>query len=112
MVGTCGRLFRSLNLVERLMQTSRFQLGLMATMAVGLGFSLSSSQAIGYPAGAAVSLGTNPVVSVGGGLVGTDSATPLTAPSDSSLVITGVILSAYSNYQYCLANNILPIFHA
>jgi hypothetical protein len=32
------------------MVTSRFQLGLIATLAVGLGFSLSSSEAIGYPA--------------------------------------------------------------
>ena len=43
------------------MQTSRFQLGLIATLAVGLGFSLSSSDAVGYPAGPAVSLGTNPI---------------------------------------------------
>jgi hypothetical protein len=48
------------------MVTSRFQLGLIATLAVGLGFSLSSSEAIGYPAGAAVSLGTNPISSRGG----------------------------------------------
>ncbi len=37
------------------MVTSRFQLGLIAALAAGLGFSLSSSEAVGYPAGAAVS---------------------------------------------------------
>ena len=48
------------------MQTSRFQLGLIATLAVGLGFSLASSDAVGYPAGAAVSMGTNPLWAKGG----------------------------------------------
>ena len=47
------------------MQTSRFQLGLIATLAVGLGFSLSSSEAVGYPSGAAVSMGANPVPELG-----------------------------------------------
>ena len=68
------------------MQTSRFQLGLIATLAIGLGFSLSSSDAIGYPA-SAVSLGSNPVWSVGG----TPSSTePLTAPADQDMIITDV----------------------
>jgi hypothetical protein len=53
------------------MVTSRFQLGLIATLAVGLGFSLSSSEAIGYPAGPVVSLGANPIVSVGGTIIET-----------------------------------------
>ena len=48
------------------MQTSRFQLGLIATLAIGLGFSLASSEAVGYPAGAAVSMGANPISSRGG----------------------------------------------
>ncbi len=87
------------------MQTSRFQLGFMATLALGLGFSLASSQAIGYPAGATVSMGSNPVVSAGGQLDGTDSASPLTAPSDYSLIITSVILSAYDSSNGCMANS-------
>lgn len=71
------------------MQTSRFQLGLIATLSVGLGFSLSSSEAIGYPA-AAVSMGSNPVWSVGG----TPSATEtLTAPADQDMIITDVHMS-------------------
>ena len=48
------------------MHTSRFPLPLMAVMAIALGFSLSSSQAIGHPSGIAVSLGQNPVWSTGG----------------------------------------------
>ena len=87
------------------MVTSRFQLGLIATLAVGLGFSLSSSEAIGYPAGAAVSLGSNPVVSMGGQLDGSGSTTALTAPSDSSLVITSVVLSAFDPSSGCMGNS-------
>ena len=86
------------------MQTSRFQLGLMATLAVGLGFSLASSQAIGYPAGAVVSMGGNPVVSFGGtrNSAGTDAIGP--APTDQDLVITDISLSGngvHSTHNAC-----------
>jgi hypothetical protein len=91
------------------MQTSRFQLGLIATLAVGLGLSLASSDAVGYPAGAAVSMGSNPVVSTGGQLVGSDSAAPLTAPGDSSLVITSVVLSAFDINPGCMGNSSVVI---
>jgi hypothetical protein len=74
------------------MVTSRFQLGLIATLAVGLGFSLASSDAIGYPAGAAVSLGSNPVISVGG-TVSSTSAELFTAPVDQDVVVTDVWLT-------------------
>jgi hypothetical protein len=76
------------------MVTSRFQLGLIATLAVGLGFSLASSEAVGYPAGAAVSLGTNPVWSVGGNPGSTDTITALTAPSDQAAIVTDVAITA------------------
>jgi hypothetical protein len=72
------------------MQTSRFQLGLIATLAVGLGFSLASSHAVGYPAGAAVSMGSNPLWSVGGSPSATET---LTAPSDQDMIITDVHFS-------------------
>ena len=75
------------------MVTSRFQLGLIATLAVGLGFSLTSSEAIGYPAGAAVSLGTNPVWSAGGEFSSTAYTEFITAPSDREVVITDFLLS-------------------
>jgi hypothetical protein len=70
------------------MVTSRFQLGLIATLAVGLGFSLASSEAVGYPAGAAVSLGTNPVWSTAGTVGGSTTITVIEAPADQDVVIT------------------------
>jgi hypothetical protein len=86
------------------MQTSHFQLGLIATLAIGLGFSLASSDAVGYPAGAAVSMGGNPVVSFGGtrNSAGTDAIGP--APADQDLVITDIYLSGngvHSTYHAC-----------
>lgn len=78
------------------MQTSRFQLGLIATLAVGLGFSLSSSEAVGYPAGAAVSLGANPVWAEAG-FVSSVTSTLLTAPSDQVVVVTDLLLSMKSS---------------
>ena len=79
------------------MHTSRFQLGLMATLAIGLGYTLASSQAIGYPGGAAISTGTNPVVSFGGQVTHSSDNTVLTAPSDQDVIVTDVILSSYSD---------------
>jgi len=84
------------------MQTSRFQLGLVATLAVGLGFSLSSSQAIGYPAGAAVSYGANPILSVGGRVAGfSGHAEPISAPADHILVLTDVVLTGAATSYDC-----------
>lgn len=76
------------------MQTSRFQLGLIATLAAGLGFSLASSDAVGYPAGAAVSYGSNPVWSIGGTINrdGTGDVT-LSAPADQDMVVTDVFFN-------------------
>jgi len=75
------------------MQTSRFQLGLIATLAVGLGFSLASSDAVGYPAGAAVSAGENPIVS-GTGQLETTATAVFSVPVDQRLIITDIITSA------------------
>ena len=83
------------------MVTSRFQLGLIATLAVGLGFSLASSEAVGYPAGAAVSYSGNPVVWVGGTLDGTETDVSLVAPTDQAIVITDVVLSAMDSQHNC-----------
>ena len=79
------------------MHTSRFQLGLMATLAVSLGYTLASSQAIGYPAGPAVSTGTNPVVSAGGLVLHESDSTVLTAPSDQDIIVTDLVLTSYSD---------------
>ena len=82
------------------MDSSRFQLVLMATLAVGLGFSLASSQAVGYPAGPAVSLGTNPIWNEGGQH---NSLTPkpiITAPGEQDVVMTYLnIQNTASNYK-------------
>ena len=75
------------------MQTSRFHLGLIATLAVGLGFSLASSQAIGYPAGPAVSTGTNPLWAVGGNHYPGTPVDIITAPSDQDIVVTDVLMT-------------------
>ena len=83
------------------MHTSRFQLGLLATMALGLGFSLASSQAIGYPA-AAVSHGENPVQSFGGTISADTSSTLLTVPTDQDFVVTDVSLLAKSTDSDCM----------
>ena len=85
------------------MVTSRFQLGLIAILAAGLGFSLASSEAVGYPAGSAVSLGTNPVVSVGGTISRTGSATVLTAPSSQDIVVNDIALDFEVTDTTCLA---------
>jgi hypothetical protein len=77
------------------MQTSRFQLGLIATLAIGLGFSLASSDAVGYPAGAAVSMGANPVASFGGTLAA-DPVTVFSAADSGPFLVTDVVLSMYN----------------
>jgi hypothetical protein len=77
------------------MQTSRFHLGLIATLAIGLGFSLASSEAVGYPAVAAISLGSNPVWSAGGQLV---SGPQVVATAESGdLIITDISFGANDN---------------
>ena len=85
------------------MQTSRFQIGLIATLAVGLGFSLASSDAVGYPAGAAVSTGTNPVFSQGGSVTGLEGVTTevLTAPDDQKMLVTDLGLGLGAINRSC-----------
>ena len=79
------------------MVTSRFQLGLIATLAVGLGFSLASSNAIGYPAGVAVSLGSNPVWSTGG----TPATSAVVAsPVGEDLIITDFVVGGPNSYWH------------
>jgi len=74
------------------LQTSRFQLGLIATLAVALGFSLASSDAVGYPA-SAVSRGSNPIASATGPL-SSSPAVAFAATADQQLILTDVIVSA------------------
>jgi len=90
------------------MQTSRFQLGLTTALSIGLGvtltLALSSRDAVGYPT-AAISTGSNPVISSGGtlGLPADDTvtATLANAPADQDLIITDIVFSGTSNYSSC-----------
>lgn len=71
-----------------------------AAVALGLGgfasgLFLHVSDASGYPAGAVVSYGANPVVAVGGSASDSTTTTLLTAPAGQDLVITDVVLSGY-----------------
>ena len=91
------------------MQTSRFQLGLIATLAVGLGYSLSSSEAVGYPAGAAVSTGSNPVFSVGGHLSGTEVIALPIGSEGHAAVITDVILTGTDGSSSCRGSSRVAI---
>ena len=88
------------------MQTSRFQLGLIASLAMGLGFSLASSPAVGYPAGAAISTGSNPLWTYGGEVsTGGVGVTVFTAPADQDMVLTDISLS--TDYDFDIAPSLL-----
>ena len=79
------------------MQTSRFQLALLCTLSLALGAALTSSDAIGYPSGSAISYQYNPVVSIGGTAYSSEAAKSLlTAPAEQALVITDVVLTSTS----------------
>jgi len=69
------------------MQTSHFQLSLIALLAVALGASVSSSEAIGYPTASAISASSNPIWNVGGTPTSVET---ITAPSDQDIVITDI----------------------
>jgi len=82
------------------MNTSRFQLTLTTSLAVGLGamatMALMPLSAIGYPASGSISLGSNPV-QAWAGTVNHTGATVVTAPSDQDIVVTDLILSCNSS---------------
>jgi len=79
------------------MQTSRFQLGLIAALAVGLGYTLSSTQAVGYPAGVAVSLGSNPIWNGGGEISSGEAHTLVTAPADQDVIVSDLLVQMDSS---------------
>jgi len=90
------------------MQTSRFQIVLSTGLSVALGCTLTAlvggGEAVGYPAGPAVSLGSNPVVSVSNTLDGAGSELALTAPGDQALIITDVVLTMNDTGSQCRGN--------
>jgi hypothetical protein len=90
------------------MQTSRSHLALTTALAAALGasftYAVSSSQAEGYPAGAAVGYGSHPVVSYGGETTPGDSFTVTTAPADAHLVVSDVVLAMTASSYGCRAS--------
>jgi len=87
------------------MTNTRFHLSLTTVLAMGLGatltHALTPSTAVGYPAGAAVSYGTNPVISAAGTVALGSSSSALTTSADQELVITDAILSVSSSDRSC-----------
>ena len=86
---------------------NRFHLSLTVGLAVSLGavatIALSPQDAIGYPAGPAVSVGANPVVHAGGTANWGTSADLFTAPADHDIVITDIVLSGNTDSHTCKA---------
>ena len=88
------------------MDTSKFHLSMTTALAVGLGYALSSSMAVGYPA-SSVSYGSNPVQSAAGDIdLHTTTSVPdvMRAPSDQDLIITDVMLGLPQSNEYCRGN--------
>jgi hypothetical protein len=83
------------------MQSDRLQIVLITVLAASLGAALTASDAVGYPAGTAVSMGSNPVFSGGGSVDRSDSAIVLSASADQDMVITDVSLGMFSTDYYC-----------
>jgi len=94
--------------------SSPFQHTCSLLLAIGFGgllaHTLTSSEAIGYPAGSAVSSGENPIFSTAGSFEfdtssGTSSGTTLsdvlTAPTDQDLIITDVNVGVSSGSTSC-----------
>ncbi len=74
------------------MTESRFQTLCIVCLAFLLGFVVSAQPAVGYPTGATISTGTNPLWSQGGE---TSSSTTISIPADidADLIITDIVLT-------------------
>ena len=83
--------------MEYTVSNSRFQTLVIVALAFALGFAVSSSPAIGYPAGATVSTGSNPIWSEGGLLRNSGETKIVYAPDDADLIITDIILTNHYN---------------
>ncbi len=94
------------------MHLTHFHLCLTTALSIGLGYALSSTPASGYPAGAAVSTGNNPIRSVAGSMSlssETSRTGVLAAPSTHDLIITDVLTGLNQNSDYCDGNGMLAI---
>ncbi len=79
------------------------RLSILLAMALGsVGtYALMARDAVGYPAGPAVSTGHNPVVNYGGTIYDYGDVLLFTAPTDQDVVITDVILSSGEPSSQC-----------
>lgn|GEM_PF-973296 len=88
------------------METRLVEIGLITCLSITLGYTIASQQAVGYPAGAAVSSGSNPVFSEGGSFSinygSTASAEVFSAPEDQDLIITDLVLDAGTDDFNCI----------
>ena len=85
------------------MNNQQFQFALVAALSLGLGYSIASKDAIGYPAGSAVSYGANPVVSTGGSITPGGTATLFEAPADHDIVVTDMAFDVEFTDQTCIS---------
>ena len=86
--------------MEKPVSESRFQTLCIVGLAFLLGFIVSAQPAVGYPAGAAISTGANPLWSQGGE---TSSGVTISIPAeiDSDLIITDIVFTSdYGNIEY------------
>ena len=98
-MGSTAVHFTELFSMEKLVSESRFQTLCIGGLAFLLGFVISAQPAVGYPAGSAVSMGTNPLWSQGGE---TSSSTTISIPAnpESDLIITDIVFTGdYGNIE-------------
>ena len=86
------------------MESSRFSIALIAVLSVSLGAALTASPAEGYPGGAAISQGSNPVRS-GSGSIHIES-TPSTgdiiaSTATQQLIITDLMIGFVQQSNHC-----------
>ena len=91
------------------------QLGLTTLLAIAVGalgaWTLSTHEAVGYPAGSAISIGSNPVVAAGGRLAYSgDEHTLFTAPADQDIVVTDVVLTGATLTYDCRGQSRVTLF--
>ena len=94
------------------MKSSRFSIVYIALLSAALGVTATSSPAIGYPAGTAISLGANPVRSGAGEIYipsDTSTGTIVSSSADQPLVITDVMIGFFQKHNHCRGAGIARI---
>jgi len=94
------------------MESPRFSIVLVALLSGALGLAVSSNTAIGYPAGAAVSLGSNPVRSGAGEIYipyDISTGTIVSSSADQALVLTDLMIGFFQKQNHCRGAGIARI---